>query len=72
VHTTVTAAGGQIKLLNLAKRAYDLLELTKLCTVFETFEDETSALASFPAATPTELQVRYVRFFGRITTHSLR
>src|SRR5208282_2976534 len=46
-HTTVTTAGGEIKLLNLAKRVHDLLVLTKLYTVFEAFEDEAAAVASF-------------------------
>ena len=48
-HTTVTTAGGEIKLLNLAKRVHDLLKVTKLYTVFEVFEDETAAVKSFPA-----------------------
>jgi len=48
-YTSVTTAGGEIKLLNLAKRPHDLLKITKLYTVFETFEDETSAVASFSA-----------------------
>jgi anti-sigma B factor antagonist len=39
-YTTVAAAGGEMKLLNLAKRPHDLLKITKLCTVFEIFEDE--------------------------------
>lgn len=49
-HTTVTTAGGQMKLLNLAKRVHDLLKLTKLYTVFEAFEDEASAVDSFMVA----------------------
>jgi len=49
-HTTVVTAGGEIKLLNLAKRVHDLLKLTKLYTVFEAFEDEASAVNSFSAA----------------------
>jgi anti-sigma B factor antagonist len=49
-HTTVTTAGGEMKLLNLAKRVHDLLKLTKLYTVFETFEDEASAVDSFSVA----------------------
>jgi anti-sigma B factor antagonist len=49
-HTTIATAGGEIKLLNLAKRVHDLLKLTKLYTVFETFDDETSAVKSFSAA----------------------
>jgi anti-sigma B factor antagonist len=43
-HTTVTRAGGEIKLLNLAKGVDDLLKLTKLYTVFETNEDEASVV----------------------------
>jgi len=49
-HTTVTTAGGAIKLLNLGKRVHDLLKLTKLYTVFEVFEDEASAVSSFTTA----------------------
>ena len=49
-HTTITNAGGVMKLLNLAKHVHDLLKLTKLYTVFEVFEDEASAVSSFTAA----------------------
>lgn len=45
--TTVQNAGGQMKLLNLSKRVKDLLQITKLYTVFEVYEDEAAALASF-------------------------
>jgi len=45
--TTVTNQGGQVKLLNLTKRVKDLLQITKLYTVFEVFEDETAAVRSF-------------------------
>ena len=45
--TTVTNHGGQLKLLNLTKRVKDLLQITKLYTVFEVFEDESSAVRSF-------------------------
>ena len=55
-HTTVTTAGGQIKLLNLAKRVHDLLKLTKLYTVFEAFEDEAAAVESFSVVKPTEIR----------------
>ena len=51
-YTTVTTAGGQLKLLNLAKRVHDLLNITKLYTIFETFEDEASAIASFSVPEP--------------------
>lgn len=45
--TNVTNHGGQLKLLNLNKRVKDLLLITKLLTVFETFEDEAAAIRSF-------------------------
>ena len=45
--TTVTNHGGQLKLLGLTKRVKDLLQITKLYTVFEVFEDEPSAVRSF-------------------------
>lgn len=45
--TSVSNAGGQLKLLNLTKRVQDLLQITKLYTVFEVFDDEAAALASF-------------------------
>lgn len=46
-YTTVTNAGGQLKLLNLTKKLRELLAITKLLTVFETFDDEAKAVASF-------------------------
>ena len=45
--TSVTNQGGQLKLLNLNKRVQDLLQITKLYTVFEVFEDEAAAVRSF-------------------------
>jgi anti-sigma B factor antagonist len=45
--TTVTNHGGQLKLLGLTKRVKDLLQITKLYTVFEVFEDEAAAVRSF-------------------------
>jgi anti-sigma B factor antagonist len=57
-YTTVTAAGGEMKLLNLSKRLHELLNITKLYTVFETFEDEASAIDSFSMAKPIVLQVQ--------------
>lgn len=47
VHTTTTHHGGQLKLLNLSKRLTDLLVVTKLATVFDSYEDEKEALASY-------------------------
>jgi anti-sigma B factor antagonist len=48
----VTTAGGQMKLLNVTKRVHTLLKATELCTVFETFEDETLAVDSFSVVRP--------------------
>lgn len=45
--TTVTNQGGQVKLLNLTKRVKDLLQITKLYTVFEVFDDEAHGVRSF-------------------------
>lgn len=45
--TTVTNQGGQLKLLNLTKRVKDLLQITKLYTVFDVHDDEASAVRSF-------------------------
>lgn len=46
-YTTVTNTGGSLKLLNLNKRVKDLLQITKLYTVFEVHEDEAAAIRSF-------------------------
>ena len=46
-YTTVSRQGGKLKLFNLTKRITDLLAITKLLTVFETYDTEPDALASF-------------------------
>ncbi len=46
-YTTVTRAGGSMKLVNLTKRLEDLLSITKLLTVFDAYDSEQEALASF-------------------------
>ena len=46
-YTTVSRQGGQLKLVNLTKRITDLLMITKLLTVFETFDTEPEALQSY-------------------------
>ena len=46
-YTTVSKAGGSMKLLNLTKRLHDLLAITKLLTIFDTFESEQDALKQF-------------------------
>jgi anti-sigma B factor antagonist len=49
-YTTVSRQGGSLKLLNLTKRITDLLSITKLLTVFDTFDSESEAVKSFSAA----------------------
>jgi anti-sigma B factor antagonist len=46
-YTTVSRQGGQLKLVHLTKRITDLLMITKLLTVFETFDSEPEALKSY-------------------------
>jgi anti-sigma B factor antagonist len=45
--TTVTNQSGVLRLLGLTKRVKDLLQITKLYTVFEVFDNETTAVRSF-------------------------
>ena len=45
--TTVANAGGTVKLLNLTKRVKDLLQITKLYTVFDVHDEEAHAIRSF-------------------------
>ena len=45
--TTVTNQGGQLKLLSLTKRVQDLLQITKLYTVFDVHDEESHAIRSF-------------------------
>jgi anti-sigma B factor antagonist len=49
-YTTISRQGGSLKLLNLTKRITDLLSITKLLTVFETYDTETDAVRSFSSA----------------------
>jgi anti-sigma B factor antagonist len=51
--TTVTNQGGQLKLLNLTKRVQDLLQITKLYTVFEVYDNEAQAIRSFSSIAAT-------------------
>jgi len=46
-YTTVTNQGGTLKLVNVTKRIKDLLAITKLLTVFDTFDNEAEAVTSF-------------------------
>ena len=45
--TTARNAGGAVKLASVTRRVVDLLQLTKLVTIFEMFEDEEAAAKSF-------------------------
>ena len=46
-YTTVSRQGGRLKLLNLTKRIQDLLAITKLLTVFDTYDSEAEAIKSY-------------------------
>ena len=46
-YATAKRAGGEMKFLNVTKRIHDLLTITKLLTIFETFDAEADALRSF-------------------------
>ena len=45
--TSVRNAGGELKLLNLTKKVHDLLQITKLYTVFDIWDNEASAISAF-------------------------
>ncbi len=45
--TTVRNQGGELKLLNLTKKVHDLLQITKLYTVFDVKDDEAAAISAF-------------------------
>lgn len=46
-YTTVTQQGGKLKLLNPPQKVGDILQITQLITIFEVFDDEENAVASF-------------------------
>jgi len=46
-YTAINKEGGELKLLNLTQKLQDLLTITKLLTVFDVYESEEEALASF-------------------------
>ena len=48
-YTSVKNRGGQLKLLSLTKRVHDLMQITKLYTVFDVYDEEKTAVASFGA-----------------------
>jgi anti-sigma B factor antagonist len=45
--TSVRNQGGELKLLNLTKKVHDLLQITKLYTVFDVKDDEAAAIGAF-------------------------
>src|SRR3954471_13396136 len=45
--TAVRKEGGELKLLNLTKKVHDLLQITKLYTVFDVKDDESTAIAAY-------------------------
>jgi anti-sigma B factor antagonist len=49
-YTSVRNQGGQLKLMNLSKNVHNLLQITKLYTIFEVEDDEPTAIASFGKA----------------------
>ena len=51
-YTTLARAGGRLTLLNVNTKNYDLLSITKLVAVFETFDSERDAIESYSATTP--------------------
>ena len=48
--TTVRNQSGDLRLLNLTKKVHDLLQITKLYTVFDVKDDETTAVKAFSTA----------------------
>ena len=53
-YTTLAKAGGRLTLLNVGTRNHDLLSITKLVSVFDTFDTEQEAIQSYPAASLPE------------------
>lgn len=52
---SVLKSGGALKLLNVVSRNHDLLSITRLVTLFESFDSEAEAVASFQTITPPAL-----------------
>jgi|SRR5687768_5114963 len=54
--TTLQKSGGEVRLLNLTHSVEELMLMTKLLTVFDTYENEADALASFTSKTTNPLE----------------
>jgi anti-sigma B factor antagonist len=50
-YTSLKKQGGELKLLNLTRKVHDLLQITRLYTVFDVHTDEQAAIRSFPPRT---------------------
>jgi anti-sigma B factor antagonist len=48
-YTSISRQGGKLKLLNVSKRIQDLLVITKLITIFDSYDNEGEAVRSFAA-----------------------
>jgi anti-sigma B factor antagonist len=48
-YTSISRQGGRLKLLNVSKRIQDLLVITKLITIFDSYDGEAEAVKSFAA-----------------------
>jgi anti-sigma B factor antagonist len=48
--TSVRKQGGELKLLNLTRKVHDVLQITKLYTVFHILDDEAAAIAAFSSS----------------------
>jgi len=49
-HMTIRSCGGRLKICNLSKKLKDIFVITRLNTVFDTYDTEADAIASFPSA----------------------
>jgi anti-sigma B factor antagonist len=57
-YTTLAKTGGRLTLLNVGTRNHDLLSITKLVFVFDTFDTEEEAIASYPTVSVSEVPTR--------------
>ena len=62
--TNVREQGGELKLLNLTRKVHDVLQITKLYTVFDVKDDEAEAIHSFAPAEVGRTPLPLMRMFG--------
>ena len=70
-YTTVSRQGGSLKLLSLTKRITDLLSITKLLTVFETYDNEADAVRSFTSRLTCREAKRIRAVMARVSSSSV-